>query len=174
TIIREKKIQKSRIAIIKNKMIISQKNNDLLIERVAPQQTELLHATAKAGKQSQVVQQKITNDCSSVQAIENFKISDEEEVQPPSKMLRVDKLEQPHTPVDKWFVNNIDISKICLEYRVVVVKKCESKAVILNAIEELALSHVFVFQEESPHGLCEYIGDKIWEKLLVEFRKLYP
>ncbi|CAG8676439.1 9_t:CDS:10, partial [Acaulospora morrowiae] len=74
----------------------------------------------------------------------------------------------------RWIVRSIDISEICLEYRVAVVKKCESIAVILSAIEELALSHVFVFHEEGPHGLCEYIDDELWEELFVEFRKLYP
>ncbi|CAG8629107.1 1381_t:CDS:2, partial [Acaulospora colombiana] len=35
----------------------------------------------------------------------------------------------------RWVVRNIDISEICLEYRAVVVKKCESMAVVLSAIE---------------------------------------
>ncbi|CAG8550699.1 16089_t:CDS:10 [Acaulospora colombiana] len=103
--------------------------------------------------------------------LEKQEISNEEEVldefQPPSKRLREDKLEQPHTPEDKtekhsyridyligpgvsewhlnedstrWVVGSIDISEICLKYRAVVVKKCESKAVILDAIEELLIA----------------------------------
>jgi hypothetical protein len=37
-----------------------------------------------------------------------------------------------------------------------------------------ALSHIFVFHEESSHGLCEYFDDEMWDELFAEFRKLYP
>lgn len=33
---------------------------------------------------------------------------------------------------------------------------------------------MFVFQEESSLGLCEYFDDKLWEELFIEFRGLYP
>ena len=36
------------------------------------------------------------------------------------------------------------------------------------------LSHVFVFQEQSPLGLCEYFDDELWTELFAEFRGLYP
>lgn len=38
----------------------------------------------------------------------------------------------------------------------------------------MALSHVFVFQKESPCGLCEHFDDELWEDLFVEFQELYP
>ncbi|CAG8479979.1 3884_t:CDS:10 [Acaulospora morrowiae] len=131
------------------------------------------------------------------------KINDEEETldefQPPSKRFKED--EQSHTPENKiravsygMFPNESSPGMTTTSLYVpsspdsitsedfiktekhsyLVVKKCESMAVILSAIEELALSHVFVFQEESPHGLCEYFDDELWEELFVEFRKLYP
>ncbi|CAB5202857.1 unnamed protein product [Rhizophagus irregularis] len=74
----------------------------------------------------------------------------------------------------RWVVDGIDITEICHEYRAVVVKKCESMEVILSATEELILSHIFVFQEQSPLGLCEYFDDELWAELFVEFRRLYP
>ena len=36
------------------------------------------------------------------------------------------------------------------------------------------LSHVFVFQEQSSHGLCEHFDDELWAELFAEFRGLYP
>ncbi|GES85296.1 hypothetical protein GLOIN_2v1739297 [Rhizophagus clarus] len=92
----------------------------------------------------------------------------------------------PPTPVDeeymmqlvegstRWVVNDIDITEICREYRAVMVKKCESMEVTLSATEELILSHVFVFQEQSSHGLCEHFDDELWAELFAEFRGLYP
>ncbi|CAG8834481.1 19900_t:CDS:2, partial [Gigaspora margarita] len=74
----------------------------------------------------------------------------------------------------RWIVNDVDISEICLEYREEVVKKCEPMTVTLDAFEELALSHVFIFHEESPYGLCEYFDSELWEDLFVEFQKTYP
>jgi hypothetical protein len=74
----------------------------------------------------------------------------------------------------RWIVSNTDISEICCEYRAVLIKKCESMEVTLSATEELALSHVFVFQEENPFGICEYFEDKLWGELFAEFRWLYP
>ncbi|CAG8631064.1 12707_t:CDS:10, partial [Dentiscutata heterogama] len=74
----------------------------------------------------------------------------------------------------RWIVSDVDISEICLENRAEVIKRCEPMAVILDAFEELALSHVFVFQEESPCGLCEHFDDELWEDLFVEFQELYP
>ncbi|CAG8564665.1 4239_t:CDS:10, partial [Diversispora eburnea] len=71
----------------------------------------------------------------------------------------------------RWIVSDVDISEICLEYRAEVIKKCEPMAVILDASEEL---HIFVFQEESPCGLCEYFDDELWEDIFNEFQKLYP
>ncbi|GBB92908.1 hypothetical protein RclHR1_20790007 [Rhizophagus clarus] len=60
-LIREK--QKSELIIIENEMKISQKEKDLLVERVTLQHAGLLYVTAqKAGKQSQIVQQNITNE----------------------------------------------------------------------------------------------------------------
>lgn len=38
----------------------------------------------------------------------------------------------------------------------------------------MILSHVFVFQEQSPLGLCEYFDDELWAELFAEFRELYP
>ncbi|KAF0489652.1 hypothetical protein F8M41_022016 [Gigaspora margarita] len=95
----------------------------------------------------------------------------------------------------RWIVSDVDISEICFEYRAEVIKRCEPMAVILDAFEELlvlycsidnectitkpfsfyrALSHVFVFQKESPCGLCEHFDDELWEDLFVEFQELYP
>ncbi|CAG8726777.1 3151_t:CDS:10, partial [Funneliformis caledonium] len=74
----------------------------------------------------------------------------------------------------RWIVNNTDITEVCREYRTILIKKCESMEVTLSATEELALSHVFVFQEENPFGLCEYFEDKLWEELFSEFHRLYP
>ncbi|CAG8707372.1 13656_t:CDS:10, partial [Funneliformis mosseae] len=70
----------------------------------------------------------------------------------------------------RWIVNDIDITEICREYRAIVVKKCESMEVTLSATEELIISHVFVFQEQSPLGLCEYFDDELWAELFAEFR----
>ncbi|GES82148.1 hypothetical protein GLOIN_2v1765169 [Rhizophagus clarus] len=66
-LIREK--QKSELIIIENEMKISQKEKDLLVERVTLQHAGLLYVTAqKAGKQSQIVQQNITNELVSEEA----------------------------------------------------------------------------------------------------------
>ncbi|CAG8652726.1 16117_t:CDS:10 [Funneliformis mosseae] len=59
--IREK--QESKLITLEGEIKISQKKKNLLVERVALQHTELLYATAQeAGKQSQIAQQKITNE----------------------------------------------------------------------------------------------------------------
>ncbi|CAG8771691.1 9374_t:CDS:2, partial [Ambispora leptoticha] len=60
-LIREK--QESELITLVNEMKISQKKKDLLVEHTALQHAKLLYATAReAGKQSQIVQQKITNE----------------------------------------------------------------------------------------------------------------
>ncbi|KAG9293426.1 hypothetical protein G9A89_009150 [Geosiphon pyriformis] len=75
----------------------------------------------------------------------------------------------------RWIVCDVDISEICLEYRATTIQKCEceSTMVTLSANEELALSHVFVFQEDN-YEFQEYFDDEVWESLFIEFRNLYP
>ncbi|KAF0519067.1 hypothetical protein F8M41_016695 [Gigaspora margarita] len=74
----------------------------------------------------------------------------------------------------RWIVNNIDISEKCVEYRRLVIEKCKAMTVTLNAIEELALSHIFVFEEENPQGLWDFFDNKLWKEIFTEFRKLFP
>ncbi|RUS35318.1 hypothetical protein BC938DRAFT_472568 [Jimgerdemannia flammicorona] len=55
-----------------------------------------------------------------------------------------------------------------------IIKKCETIQAYLTALEELVLSHVFVFQEENPYDLDGYFDDELWGTLFIEFRKMYP
>ncbi|CAB4426885.1 unnamed protein product [Rhizophagus irregularis] len=73
----------------------------------------------------------------------------------------------------QWIVDDINITKICHEYHAVVIKKCKLMKVTLSATEELILSHIFVFQEQSPFRLCEYFDDELWAELFVKFCRLY-
>ncbi|CAG8777342.1 13777_t:CDS:2, partial [Ambispora leptoticha] len=60
-LLREK--QESELITLGNEMKHSQKEKDLLVECTALQHAKLLYATAhEAGKQSQIAQQKITNE----------------------------------------------------------------------------------------------------------------
>lgn len=74
----------------------------------------------------------------------------------------------------QWVVSKVDISEICLQYRAEAIASCESAAVVLSASQELALSHVFVFREEDPHGIREYFDDELWEDIFAEIQSLYP
>ncbi|CAG8605781.1 637_t:CDS:2, partial [Cetraspora pellucida] len=51
--------------------------------------------------------------------------------------------------------------------------KCKSKE-ILSTDEELALNHIFLFQEENPQGLYEYFDDESWKCVFSEIRTQYP
>ncbi|CAG8656398.1 3598_t:CDS:10, partial [Ambispora gerdemannii] len=72
-----------------------------------------------------------------------------------------------------WVIGEVDISKICMEYRTSVIQKCKSKK-ILSTDEELALSHIFLFQEENPQELHEYFDDESWQCVFSEIRTQYP
>ncbi|RUO95349.1 hypothetical protein BC936DRAFT_144321, partial [Jimgerdemannia flammicorona] len=74
----------------------------------------------------------------------------------------------------QWMIGKNDISSKCCEYRMAIIKKCETMHAHLTALEELALSHVFIFQEENPYDLDGYFDDELWGTLFVEFRNLYP
>ncbi|RUS30842.1 hypothetical protein BC938DRAFT_478893 [Jimgerdemannia flammicorona] len=74
----------------------------------------------------------------------------------------------------RWIIDEVDISSICHEYRTAIIRKCKSMQVHLAALEELALSHIFVFQEENMHDLYGYFDDNLWRNLFIEFRNLYP
>ncbi|RHZ56134.1 hypothetical protein Glove_406g14 [Diversispora epigaea] len=72
-----------------------------------------------------------------------------------------------------WVIGEVDISKICMEYRTCVIQKCKSKK-ILSTDEELALNHIFLFQEENPQELHEYFDDESWQCVFSEIRTQYP
>ncbi|CAG8702277.1 12387_t:CDS:2, partial [Dentiscutata erythropus] len=72
-----------------------------------------------------------------------------------------------------WVIGEVDISKICVEFRTSVIQKCKSKE-ILSTDEELALNHIFLFQEENPQGLYEYFDDESWKCVFSEIRTQYP
>ncbi|CAG8672399.1 11751_t:CDS:2 [Gigaspora margarita] len=71
--------------------------------------------------------------------------------------------------ISLWIVNNIDISEKCVKYHRLVIEKCKAMTITLNAIEELALSHIFVFEEENLQGLWDYFDDKLWKEIFTEF-----
>ncbi|CAG8563236.1 3262_t:CDS:2, partial [Cetraspora pellucida] len=71
-----------------------------------------------------------------------------------------------------WIINEVDISIICAEYQASIVKKCKARA-RLNSNEELALSHVFLFQEENLQGLREFFDDELWQCIFLEIRTQY-
>ncbi|KAF0472439.1 hypothetical protein F8M41_025011 [Gigaspora margarita] len=64
---------------------------------------------------------------------------------------------------------SVDISIICAEYRASIIEKCKART-ILNSDEELALSHVFLFQEENLQGLREFFDDELWQCIFSEIR----
>ncbi|CAG8674827.1 4272_t:CDS:10 [Cetraspora pellucida] len=73
----------------------------------------------------------------------------------------------------RWIINEVDISVICAEYRASIIEKCKTRA-ILNSDEELALSHVFLFQEENLQGLREFFDDGLWQFVKIASRQQDP
>ncbi|RUS29057.1 hypothetical protein BC938DRAFT_481112 [Jimgerdemannia flammicorona] len=74
----------------------------------------------------------------------------------------------------RWIVGEVDISVICMEFRSAAIQKCELVGFDVSADEELALSYIFLFQEENPEGLREQFDDELWSGLFAEIRTQYP
>ncbi|CAJ0906422.1 1097_t:CDS:2, partial [Entrophospora sp. SA101] len=75
---------------------------------------------------------------------------------------------------EHWLVNDADITEIFWKYRTAAFTKCSPMTTTLKPEEELALSHIFVLQEENLQGLSQYFKEELWQQLFDNIRSKYP
>ncbi|CAJ0751561.1 9838_t:CDS:2, partial [Entrophospora sp. SA101] len=75
---------------------------------------------------------------------------------------------------EHWLVNDADITEIFWKYRTAAITKCSPMTTTLKPEEELALSHIFVLQEENLQGLSQYFKEELWQQLFDNIRSKYP
>ncbi|CAH1768910.1 2498_t:CDS:10, partial [Entrophospora sp. SA101] len=72
----------------------------------------------------------------------------------------------------RWMVDDLDISSISELFRNNSIEKSQRQ--VLSVHEELALSHIFLIEEENNAGLKEYLNADSWVKINDQIRIEYP